>query len=125
MVTAEEFIKDMEKKCPGKVISMKDIGRETRLKFTVEACTLIQQNNMPEKVFIIERLRKENVDINKLAYPHVWKVGSIEYRIGYYIIGKIGKKKDKWTWGQFCPIIPQEDLDKLIKKAEKEGTILK
>ena len=51
-------------------------------------------------------------------------MGYQEYRIGYYIVGKNGNKTNKWTWGQFCPFIPTEDLPKLIEKAKNEGTIL-
>jgi len=39
------------------------------------------------------------------------------------IIGKNGRAKGKWTWGQFCPFIPGPDFPKLITKAKKEGTI--
>jgi hypothetical protein len=60
-----------------------------------------------------------------MAYPKSWKVGDIEYRIGYFIVGQIGRAKDKWIWGQFSPIIPQKDFKKLIDKAKKEGIIRK
>ena len=84
----------------------------------------MKQHNLPEKVFIIERLRKEECD-GKIAYANSWRVGDIEYRICYYIISQFGKTKGKWVWGQFCPFIPQVDFNKLINKAKKEGTILK
>ena len=82
------------------------------------------QHNLNEKVFIIERLSKAKTE-GKITHAKGWKNGGIEYRVGYYIIGKIGRAKGKWIWGQFCPLIPQEDFDKLIKKAKKEGTILR
>lgn len=52
------------------------------------------------------------------------KVGDIEYRFGYYIVGQIGRAKDRWVWGQFCPMIPAEDLKKLMEKARREGTVI-
>ncbi|MBI5729204.1 MAG: hypothetical protein HY983_03125 [Candidatus Magasanikbacteria bacterium] len=52
------------------------------------------------------------------------KVGDVEYRFGYYIVGKIGKAKNKWWWGQSCPIIPHKDLSKLLEKAKSEGVLL-
>ena len=73
---------------------------------------------------IIERLKKYICDKSKMAYPNSWQEGDIEYRIGYYIVGKIGRAEDKWTWGQYCPIIPGHDLKKLLSNAKKEGTLL-
>ena len=35
-------------------------------------------------------------------------------RIGYYIIGKKPRVKNKWTWGQFCPYYRTEDLKALL-----------
>ena len=58
-----------------------------------------------------------------MSYESI-KKGDIEYRIGYYIVGKNGRLKDRWAWGQFCPLIPIEDFEKLISKARKEGVIL-
>ena len=67
------------------------------------------QSNLDEKVFVIERIRKENYE-GKLARQKLWKKGEVEYRIGYYIVGKIGRAKGKWVWGQFCPMTPARDL---------------
>ena len=121
-MTADEFI---EKKnhdfTNNPVIKVKDIGREGRHFFHREAWTFMVQSNLPEKVFVIERLRKESTD-GALAYGN-WKKGDIEYRIGYYIIGRIGRAKGKWVWGQFSPMIPAEDLTALLKKARQEGVI--
>jgi len=52
------------------------------------------------------------------------QIGDIEYRIGYFMVGKNGNSKGKWIWGQFCPIIPKDDLNKLLTKARKEKVIL-
>ncbi len=123
--TAQQFIKrkkEQFEKQKDKLIGMKDIGREGRFYFVKEAITLMPQHNLDKKVFIIERLRKEKIE-GKIAYKG-WKKGDIEYRIGYYIVGKINGADGKWRWGQFCPLIPKADFDKLIKKAKTEGTIL-
>jgi len=90
---------------------MKDITRTKKNYFVREAWTFMPQYNYDEKVFVVERLRKEEDD-------------KIEYRLGYYIVGKIGRANGKWIWGQFCPIIPKEDFFKLIDKAKKEKTII-
>lgn len=49
---------------------------------------------------------------------------NIEYRIGYYIVGAIGRAEGSWIWGQFCPLIPSEDLISLIKKAIADEVLL-
>jgi len=121
-MTAQDFIdKKNEQFKKINIIRVKDIGRKGRHYFIREAWTFLAQSNLPEKVFVVERLRKESTD-GTLTYSN-WKKGDIEYRIGYYIIGRIGKAKGKWVWGQFCPLIPKQDLSNLLDKARKEGTL--
>jgi hypothetical protein len=124
--TAKEFInrKNVQfEKEKDSFINMKDIGREGKMHFIREAWTFLPQSNLKDKVFIFERLRKEKFS-GKLSYQKNWKKNDIEYRIGYYIVGKIRKANNRWIWGQFCPIIPHKDLIKLLNKAKKEKTIL-
>lgn len=45
------------------------------------------------------------------------------YRIGYWIIGEKESKRGQWIWGQFCPLITDRDLEKLIKKAKENGIL--
>lgn len=104
------------------IIQVKDIGRKGKHFFVREAYTFLPQTDLAEKVFILERLRKESTE-GSLAYSN-WKKGDIEYRIGYFIKGQIGKAKDRWIWGQYCPLIPQEDLIKLLNKARTDGTLV-
>jgi len=121
-MTAEEFIAKKDHDfTENSVIKVKDIGREGSHYFHREAWTFLVQSNLPEKVFVVERLRKESTK-GALAYKN-WKKGDIEYRIGYYIIGRIGRAKGKWVWGQFCPLIPVEDLKTLLEKAKEEKVI--
>ena len=63
-----------------------------------------QQSTYKDKYFALELLR------------YVEK-GKEEIRIGYYIKGKKTKMKGKWTWGQFCPTIPKNDLQEVLTKA--------
>lgn len=122
--TAEQFIQRKNEAFKKKaVIDVKDIGRNGRHVFVREAWTFMQQSNNPDKVFVIERLRKDSFEGN-LSYPGQWRKDDIEYRIGYYIVGKIGRANGRWIWGQFCPLIPLEDFDLLINKAKQERTIL-
>jgi hypothetical protein len=46
--------------------------------------------------------------------------GKKEVRIGYYIVGKRGRYQGKWAWGQFCPFIPQKDLQEICEIIKKE-----
>lgn len=115
----KQFSSELETKKP---VGMKDIGRKGRFYLMREAWTFLPQCNLKHKVFVLERLRhykKEGV----LAFGN-WHKGGIEYRIGYFIVGKIGRVKNKWIWGQFCPLLPQHDLMKLIDKARRERVIL-
>jgi hypothetical protein len=105
-----------------KYIRMKDIGRKGNFYFKKEACTFMVQTNMKRKVFVIERLRKSMTE-GRITHKKS-KIGDIEYRIGYYIVGRIGRAKNRWVWGQYCPMIPKDDFEKLISKAKEEKTIL-
>lgn len=121
----QDFIKrkNNEFKMKKSLIPMKDIGRKGKFYFRRVAWTFLPQSNLSNKVFILERLRKEKFS-GELAYKNIWKKGDIEYRLGYFIVGKVGRAKDKWIWGQFCPIFPERDFLKLVDKAKKEGTII-
>lgn len=78
----------------------KDITRKKELLWKIVDFKLKPQNNYLEKIFVIELL--ENVQDKHR-----------EVRIGYYIIGKHGRLKERWSWGQYCPFIPLEDLKEL------------
>ncbi len=120
----EKFIKRKDLEFKHEVeIKMKDIGRKGKKVFVREAWTFLPQHNNKDKVFLFERLRKLRYS-GQLSYQKNWKRGDIEYRVGYFIVGKIGRAKDRWVWGQFCPMIPESDLDKLFKKAKKDKVIL-
>jgi hypothetical protein len=119
--TADEFIAkknaDFAKK---PVIKMKDIGRKGNHYWYREAWTFLVQSNNPKKVYVIERLRKESID-GTIAYGH-WKDDDKAYRLGYYIVGKIGRTNGRWVWGQFCPLVLAQDLLPLLEKAKAEGS---
>ena len=130
METTKEFIARKKKqfedfKIKKKVILMKDVGRQGNHGFECEAQTFFPASNLKEKkVFVFERLRKVSRS-GKHAYESSHRgLGELEYRIGYFIVGQIGRAKNRWIWGQFCPIIPVKDLERLMKKAKKEKTIL-
>lgn len=129
MTTAEQFIEsknsqfEKEKK-KRKLRKMKDIGRKGHHNYLRTHWTFVKQHNNTQKVFVIERLELAEVRGTTVSVS-VKDIGDIEYRIGYYIVGKNGNKKGKWTWGQYCPMVPAKDLVHLFKKAVEEGTVLR
>ncbi len=122
--SAERFIeqKDRKWRLEGRLIRTKDRGRQGRYYWHRQAWTLMKQHNMPDKVFVIERLERRSTE-GTLTHSHA-RPGDIEYRLGYYIVGRIGRANGRWVWGQFCPLIPAADLEQLLAKARQEGTIL-
>ncbi len=46
-----------------------------------------------------------------------------EYRFGYYMLGVKPGMRGKWVWGQYCLLIRQNELRKLIKLAKAKGWI--
>jgi hypothetical protein len=102
---------------------MKDIGGRGRHRFAREAWTFLVQHNLPEKVLLIDWLRKLRYE-GRLARRAAFREGDVEYRIGYFIVGRNGRLRRRWGWGQFSPLIPRRDFGKLLRKAKREGTIL-
>jgi hypothetical protein len=45
----------------------------------------------------------------------------IEFRLGYYIIGKQPRAVGKWVWGQFATMLPSEDFAKAFNLAKEKG----
>lgn len=120
METVDEFMKKKRAELLNKIIRAKDISRKGFHLWKIEAVTLLPQSTYSEKVFVFERIRYNGPEGD---VPPVHALNYQDYRIGYWIVGKIGSRKDKWTWGQFCPFIPIDDFEKLIGKAKKDGTI--
>lgn len=80
-----------------------------RKKFKIGEYVTLKQSNYPKKKFVLQEILFED--------------GKKELRVGYYIIGKKPRSKDKWVWGQFCPLFPKKDLERLIQKAKNKGII--
>lgn len=84
------------------------------IKFDVGKYVLISQYTNPKKIFILQEIffdKEHSKDYHG------------EVRLGYHIIGKKPKVKDKWVWGQFAAFIPKQDLMKLIDKAKQRGIL--
>jgi hypothetical protein len=59
----------------------------------------------------------------RFAHKKASRLGDTQYRIGYFMLGRNGNKKGKWTWRQYCPLISHRDLIRLFEMARKEGTL--
>ncbi len=104
-------------------VTTKDIGRRGAKVWVREAWTFMPQHNYSEKVFLVERLRL-HAHQGEQAFSGGAIVGDIEYRFGYYIVGRVGRAAGRWVWGQFSPIIPHADVQRLLDKARQERTLL-
>ena len=81
---------------------------------------MLNQTNHPKKVYIIMRQELEIVVGSRFHGAGVGATeGSVEYRIGYYIVNR----KGRWHWGEYALMIPAEDLRAQFAKALHEGTI--
>lgn len=118
--SATEFMQRKSREFAAKpVVPMKDVGGAGTRYYVREAWTFLPQSNLAEnKVFVVERLRKERFD-GDLAFSEQWRKGDIEYRLGYYI----RRPRGIWRWGQYCPLVPAGDLAALLDKARREGTV--
>ena len=91
----------------GKRRSITDIdGKQQH--FTVLGEVTQVQSDYPDKVIYLQRIQFE-------------KDGRMELRLAYYIIGKKPKMAGKWVWGQYATMMPQEDFQAIIEKAERKG----
>lgn len=122
--TASDFIarKSTEwERARGKLIRMKDVNREAIHVYRREAWTFLAQDKYVEAVNVLERL----THLETIGVPAVpLELPAVEYRLGYFIVGRIGRASRKWTWGQFSPIMSAGDLERILEKARAEGTLL-
>lgn len=124
--SGEEFIARQDARWEAardRPLRFKDIGREGWHTWYREAWTFRVQSNHPLKVLVIERLRRD-VFIGKQHHPYGAQLGDIEYRMGYYIVGAIGRTAGRWRWGQYAQLIPHFDFIQLLADARADGTIL-
>lgn len=94
-----------------------NIGKRRRAKdpsgsffnFTILDEIRIFQSTHPQKAIYLQRIRFDDE--------------RIEFRLGYYVIGKKPKMAGKWVWGQFATMLPAEDFMRLVQQAqEKDGS---
>jgi hypothetical protein len=124
--TAQQFIarKSAEweaERNRGHVLRMKDIGQQGSHLYRRQAWTFMPQTNYEPGVLVLERLDHFDAE-GEVAVPVT--LPAIEYRLSYWIIGRIGKSAGKWIFGQFSPIMTAGDLELLVAKAQVDGTLM-
>jgi hypothetical protein len=76
--------------------------------FTIEDELYIQQSNLPTKLIYLQKIRFESD-------------ARVEFRLGYYIIGKRPAMRGRWVWGQFATMIPKVDFLRITRMAKRRG----
>lgn len=84
-----------------------------KVRGTISACVRLQESGHKNKQFVLERIRFDNFP----GYPKTL------FRIGYFMLGKKRRMRNKWAWGQYAPLFKRQDLKRLISKAQQKGII--
>jgi hypothetical protein len=50
-----------------------------------------------------------------------WNDGRRELRLAYYMVGRRGRAKGQWVFGQYAAMLPPEDFVALVREARKRG----
>jgi hypothetical protein len=74
--------------------------------FLIEDEIIHRQSNSERKIIVFQKMRF--IEENR-----------VEFRFGYYMIGLKPKARGRWVWGQFCLLIPQEDLMLILDEAKR------
>lgn len=86
---------------------------------TIKDIIYIPQHDDNDKILTFEVLDFDKSDgESQLSTP------KIQYRLGYYMRSKKDPNSriyNKWIWGQFTPIIPVVDFNKLMLLVKEKG----
>ena len=92
----------------GKIAHLTFPGGDTMQWEVVEE---IRRHEYDEKILILQRMRSVCDGKQEML------------RFAYYIIGKTGNKKGRWTWGQYAPFVSREDFSAMIEEVREKGWI--
>ena len=70
---------------------------------------------------VVDEIRQEHSAWIYLLQLLHFDRGDEELRLGYYVLGKKGRTKGRWVWGQYAMSIPLEDLRGLVEEARRKG----
>lgn len=65
----------------------------------------------------VQQNRGKIVTLQKLEA----KDKTIEFRLGYYMIGKKPKFKNRWVWAQYCTMMPEGVFRQVVQLAKDKG----
>ena len=91
----------------GKTGSRKHPVTGEKRHFTIEDEIRKTQSNKKDKIIVLQKLRFQD--------------NEVVLRLGYYIVGKLPKMKNKWTWGQYAPFIPIRDFKSIYRTVLKKS----
>lgn len=83
----------------GRMHTARDKYSQKVKRFQVRKLVWGQQSDNPEKIIVLEEI--------------VWDDNRHELRLGYYTTSKSGH----WWWGQYALMIPQKDLEEILRYA--------
>jgi len=89
----------------GKRKPIKNIRGETRHLLIRDEIRRVQ-SNAPDKLIVFQMIEIE-------------EDRQTQFRLGYYMIGVKPGAKGRWVWGQFCLLIPAEDLHDILNEARE------
>ena len=93
----------------GKTRQLRDInGKVYHIKILDEIKFI--QSNLPDKAIYLQKIQ-------------FVEEARVEFRLGYYIIGKKPRNAGKWVWGQFATMLPAEDFENILQQARERGWI--
>jgi hypothetical protein len=81
--------------------------RGTRDRFEVIGEIKRRQSTNPKKGIYLQRVQFEG--------------GRKEIRLGYYILGKLPRMRNRWVWGQYATFMPLADFRFLVNQAKRRG----
>lgn len=87
------------------------VGRKPEgglFRFTIVDEFHIKQTKLPTKLIYLQKIKFDSD-------------GRIEFRLGYYVIGKRPAMRGRWVWGQFATMIPLGDFRRVVRKARNRG----
>ena len=76
--------------------------------FQIEDEIIHPQSNYNRKIIVFQKM-------------HLMEEDRVEFRLGYYMIGLKPRAKGRWVWGQFCLLLPEEDLVVILNEARRRG----
>ena len=80
----------------------------TKRHFRIEDEIIHPQTNSNRKIIVFQKMRFVEED-------------RVEFRLGYYMIGVKPRAKGRWVWGQFCLLLPEEDLMAILNEARRRS----